>query len=394
MTVEFLLCLARLSLAPAVRERALAHARGGIDWDALSLLASRHRVTLLVHRHLSRDAALLCPAPVLESMASAGRESTALNLLLTAELGDLLPDLETAGCGPVVIKGPALAVTVYGDLASRPFTDVDLVVEPWTRDRACDLLESRGYVASPPVPRRWQDAWRRSTHQQLFRREGSPLQVHLHWELTPRGYGDSMRLRDVRARIERVHVGAAEVSTLGPEDTLLYLCLRGTQHGWAVLGWLVDLAELVRAQPRLDWDEVVLWSRRPGCRRSVQLGLHLAHRLLDAPVPEDVLGVGAHDPRVSSLVARVESALRGGPEGSRRKRRLGPFRSVWFRATESKSDRLRYLHERLLVPRPADYQWVSLPAWARPAYFLVRPLRLAASLAPWPARRRLQTRDS
>jgi hypothetical protein len=210
--------------------------------------------------------------------------------------------------------------------------------------------------------------------------------VHLHWELTPRGYGDSMRLRDVRSRLERVHVGATEVSTLGPEDTLLYLCLRGTRHGWVALGWLVDLAELVRGQPRLDWDEVVLWSRRPGCRRSVQLGLHLAHRLLDAPVPDDVLGVGARDPRVSSLVGRVESAFRLGPSASRRARWLGRPGSVWFRATESRGDRLRHLGDRLLVPRPADYGWVSLPAWAGAGYFLVRPLRLAAKLAGFAGR--------
>ncbi|HSD27695.1 MAG TPA: nucleotidyltransferase family protein [Vicinamibacteria bacterium] len=379
---ELLLRLARLALAPPSRDRVRALIREGVDWDSLSALAKRHRVTPLVQRHLAREAADLCPAPVLESMASTARAIATLNMMLTAELAELLPDLEKAGCRPVVIKGPALAVAVYGDLASRPFGDVDIVVEPWTRSRACDLLEHRGYVPSPSVPRQWQEAWRRSTHAQLFEREGSPLVVDLHWELAARGYSYSMRLRDVRSRLERVQTGAAEVWTLGPEDTVLVLCIHGAKHDWAVLSWLVDLAELVRSQPGLDWDAVLLWSRVPGRGRPVQLGLHLAHRVLEAPVPAEVLAQGALDPDVAALVAVVEEAFRDSSSASRR----GPWAqlvgSVWFRATESGSDRLRHLHEWLLMPRPPDYEWVSLPTWAWPAYYLVRPLRLLLKHSP------------
>jgi Uncharacterised nucleotidyltransferase len=373
---ELLLCLARVSLTASLRDRARELIRQGVDWGALSSLAAQQGLTLLVHRHLSREASDLCPAPVLESMASSARAIAALNMALTAELAELLPELQEAGCGPVVIKGPALAMAVYGDLGSRPFDDVDVVVEPWTRSRACDVLEARGYVPLPFVPRRWQEAWRQSTHEQLFKREDSPVLVDLHWELTARGYSYSMRLSEVRSRLERVHVGAAEVWTLGPEDTLLFLCVHGAKHNWAVLSWLVDLAELVRGQPELDWDEVVLWSRRPGRLRFVQLGLHLAHRLLEAPVPAEVLALGVRDPEVAALVARVESAFRGGLPASSRGPWSQMFGSVWLRTTESWPDRLRHVHEWLLMPHPPDYEWVSLPERARPAYYLVRPLRL------------------
>jgi len=35
-----------------------------------------------------------------------------------------------------------------------------------------------------------------------------------------------------------------------------------------------------------------------------------------------------------------------------------------------------FVHEWVLTPHPPDYGWVSLPRWAGPAYYLVRPLRL------------------
>jgi hypothetical protein len=276
----------------------------------------------------------------------------------------------------VVIKGPALAVSVYGDLSSRPFGDVDIVVSPSARSTACDLLSSRGYLPMPFVPPRWQEAWRRSTHEQLFRREDSPLLVDLHWELTAPGYSYSMRLEDARPRLVRVSLGPCEVSTLGPVDNLLFLCGHGLKHNWGALSWLVDLAELVRGQPSLDWDAVHRWSRVFGRRRPVQLGLHLAHRLLEAPVPAEVLADGERDPEVAALVSVASASLLDPSSVSGRGLWSSMFGSVWFRGMESWSDRLRFFHEWVLTPHPPDFEWVSLPAWAGPAYYLVRPLRL------------------
>ncbi len=371
-----LLCLARLSLPESHRSAARALIREGVDWGLLSSSAERQGLTLLVQRHLARSAADLCPAPVLESMASLARATAALNMMLAAELAELLPDLESAGCRPVVIKGPALAVAVYGDLSSRPFQDVDIVVEASSKVRAWDLLESRGYVPTPAIPPGWRDTWLRSTHEELFKREDSPLLVDLHWELTAPGYSTSMRLEEVRPRLERVSTGAGEVWTLGPEDTLLFLCCHGTKHNWGALSWLVDVAELARGQAGLDWDAVVRWSRVPGRRRPVQLGLHLAHHLLEAPVPAEVLADGDRDPEVAALVAVVEGAFRDPASASGRGLWSSMLGSVWLRGMERWSDRLRHLHEWLLMPRPPDWEWVSLPTWAAPAYYLVRPLRL------------------
>jgi hypothetical protein len=374
---SLLLSLARLSLPASHREKARALVQAGVDWGLLASLARRQGLTLLVHRYLARDFADLCPVPVLEAMASSVRATVAVNLALAGELGRLLPGFESAGCRPVVLKGPALAVAVYGDLASRAFSDVDVVVEPSSKVRAWELLESRGYHPFPSIPPRWQETWRRSTHEQLFERKDLPLMVDLHWGLTARGYSYSMCLEEVRPRLVRVPVGAGEVWTLGPEDNLLFLCCHGMKHNWAALSWLVDVAELVRGQARLDWDAVVRWSREFGRRRPVQLGLHLAHRLLEAPIPAEVLAEGDRDPEVAALVGAVSTAFLDSSSAPGQGLWGSLVRSVWFRGTESWSDRVRFLHEWVLMPRPPDWEWVSLPAWAGPAYYVVRPLRLS-----------------
>jgi hypothetical protein len=374
---RLLLCLARLRLPREKRDEARALLAGGLDWDLVVSEAERQGLTLLVQRHLEREAAGRCPPGVLEDLGSRARAITALNLALTGELVRLLPDLEAAGCRPVVVKGPALAAGVYGDLASRPFGDVDVVVEPASAVRAWEALEARGYEATPAIPPRWRARWIRSAHEQLFARPGTPLLVDLHWELTARGYRWSMTLEEARPRLVRVRAGAAEVETTGPEDTLVFLCGHGMKHGWEALSWLVDVAELVRGRPGLDWDRVRRWSRPFGRRRPVQLGLQLARRLLEAPVPGEVLADGRADPEVGALAAAVEAAFLD-PEaaGSRQGVWARTVRSVWFRGTESARDRLRHVHEWVLMPRPPDWAWLPLPRWAAPLYYAVRPLRL------------------
>jgi hypothetical protein len=186
-----------------------------------------------------------------------------------------------------------------------------------------------------------------------------------------------MTLEEVRPRLVRVPLGPCEVSTLGFVDNLLFLCTHGIKHNWGSLSWLVDVAELVRRQPDLDWDFVRRWSRVPGRRRPVQLGLHLAHRLLEAPVPAEVLADADRDPEVAALVGVVRAGfLLAAADTSPQGLWAGTVGSVWFRGMERWPDRLRHLHEWVLMPRPPDWEWLRLPAWTAPVYYAVRPLRL------------------
>jgi hypothetical protein len=76
------------------------------------------------------------------------------------------------------------------------------------------------------------------------------------------------------------------VRSLSNTQLLLALCLHGTKHFWSSLGWLVDLAELMRRDTGIDSQWVRVQARANGCERRVGLGLRMAKDLLDAPVPD------------------------------------------------------------------------------------------------------------
>ena len=89
------------------------------------------------------------------------------------------------------------------------------------------------------------------------------------------------------------------------EDHLLVLSVHGGKHLWPCLGWVCDVAELLRAHADLDWGRVTAGAGRLGCRRMLLVGLALADGLLQAPVPAEVRRRVRSDPVAGSLAARV-----------------------------------------------------------------------------------------
>src|SRR5260370_41435139 len=74
----------------------------------------------------------------------------------------------------------------------------------------------------------------------------------------------------------------------GAEDLLLILCMHGAKHLWKNLGWICDVAQLLGVQPHLDWEQVRREARRLRSERLLRLGVYLAERVLQAPLPADV----------------------------------------------------------------------------------------------------------
>src|SRR5207244_1068830 len=112
-------------------------------------------------------------------------------------------------------------------------------------------------------------------------------------------------------------LGGTLVRTLSAEHLLLVLCAHGAKHCWERLGWICDVAELLRRTPALDLSGMLAQARSLGVERIMLLGLRLAAELLDVPLPEDVACRARDDRVVGALAAQVRATLfRRMPTGS------------------------------------------------------------------------------
>jgi len=370
-----LLACARLSLTAdeAARARRMAAL---VDWAATIALAERHRLVPFLHRHL-RDAPL--PPAAAAELRALHRDGVHRGLEMAAELRRLVDALAAGGVDALAYKGPALAMRAYGQLGMRAFLDLDLLVRPGDVPRALELLAAAGYVLGLALSRAQERAFRRvDGDYPLVHRETGRL-VELHARVSSERFCMPISTESLMLRSTTVPLGGGEVRTLGDDDLLVVLAAHGAKHRWKRLEWVAALAELLRAG-RGDVDAALALAAELRARRTLLLGLSLARRLLDAPLPTSAAAAIDADAGLAALVAGAEARLFGDEPGDGD----GTTANLLFnlRARDGVVDRAKYAARWLFAPSPEDWRWARLPDALFPLYRLLRPVRLLLRHGP------------
>jgi hypothetical protein len=377
--IELLLCCARTSSSPETVARIAALLGEHIDWKLVLRMAQEHRVSSLLYWQLSGASPEDVPKDVLDKLRTHFQANQFRNLFLTGELLKLLGELEANGIPAIPYKGPVLATSVYGHLALREFSDLDVLVRKSDVVKAKEVLSYLGYGPHYRMTRAQEQFLLEYDRQFALLRDDGCV-VELHWTVTPRPVYFLLGPEYLWQRAERASLGSRAVASFSPEDLLLILSVHGSTHLWERISWICDIAELVRVAGNLDWEGLMKRASALNCKRMLLLGLVLANDLLDAVLPEEVLHEAQADAEVKALAADVQGKLF--PENaSARDRFEGLARWLFhFRMIERLRDKLRYCMLRATTPTFFDLELVQLPVVLFPCYPLLRPIRLGGKL--------------
>jgi hypothetical protein len=305
---ELILCCARTSIEPPEAERLRRLADQGLDWAYVVEVCHIHGVSPLFYRSLKTLNQNGIPLPIMKQLQEHFYWNLAHNLRLDAELAALLDHFRTHGILAIPYKGPALATSVYGNLALRVFGDLDILIRKEDVQSGAELMASLGYQPDVQLDPKQMAAYMRTFYELTFTATGK-ASVELHWEI----YSDHFVFpvaplsiwHDKNAK-DQCESGYRSIP---PEKLLLVLCVHGAQHYWGRLSWICDIAELLRKFGDLDWDGLVKLATKTGGRRILFLGLSLAHELLDAPVPDQILHRMYKDRAIKKTVQIIRCRL-------------------------------------------------------------------------------------
>ena len=191
-----------------------------------------------------------------QSLAVGVARQAARAMLQERELHRVLDALAGVGVEPVLLKGAALAYSVYSEAAARPRCDTDLLIRETDARQVRATLEGVGYL--PEI----ETSGRLVTAQFHYTRTDSRGVRHacdVHLKITnAHAYADSLSYDDLRreAVALSVHPGA-----LGPSvvHSLLIACIHriAHHHGSDDLLWLYDVRLLARALDETGWERVL-----------------------------------------------------------------------------------------------------------------------------------------
>jgi len=309
---ELLVWCARTCVTEELRARICSRVQEPLDWGLVLDLAAYHGVLPLLHRNLSTFCPALVPADTLTKLRQKTQACGMLNRSLAQELGGLCDAFAARSVPVVPIKGATLAVSAYGDLTLRDFSDLDLLIPESAIGAAQAVLIAQGYERKDPSTDPVEAEHEEGPYH-VFIKKRSLFRVDLQWVMAHQHFAFQLDRPEFWAHRSPVMLGNSTVQGLAPEELLILLCVHGSKHAWEQLKWVCDVAEVLRSHPDLDWERIFANATNWHCQRLMHMGLALAHRVLDAPIPESVYARYSTDADVRMLSERMPASLLASP---------------------------------------------------------------------------------
>ncbi len=123
------------------------------DWENLQFTAQAEKAAPLLYWNLKISnscIALSIPEVTLDRLRISYSQNCSRNFFLYRNLGEVLDILDDDDIPIIVLKGAAIAATVYPDIGLRQMQDIDLLVPEDKLINIVKLLESLGYKQTIP----------------------------------------------------------------------------------------------------------------------------------------------------------------------------------------------------------------------------------------------------
>jgi|GEM_PF-4524480 len=333
----------------------------GLDVRRLLDLLIHHRLLLLVAGPLGP----LLPTSDRATLSDLQQRALRTSLARTYGLLRLAEHFEKAAIPVLAIKGAAYGAQILSDPIRRGGQDVDLLIQPADEARALALLEGLGYRTVGPVE------WKSRTLSGP--EDWPPVDLHIHLA----SQAEVLALRDLRPfeRAVTVEIADKHLSTLPPEDAVIYAAYHGLRHAWARLHWAYDLLAALD-HPDLDWPAIFARAEGLGCERHLAAGLVFVAEAFDRQLPPAL----TQRPALLTLarpIAATHLAHLNDPPTERGMRASAPLRHLLIELRLHYRWRERWAILRMhLSPAEEDRAAFNLPKEVGWLYLPLKALRI------------------
>ena len=207
------------------------------------------------------------------------------NSIILSEFRKIAQTLHDAGIHVILLKGGALIIKYYSDMAVRPMNDIDILIEKHNVKKAMEIL--------------YELEWHYSLHKgidqalpiypsvTLLSRHG--FELDLHWNIMNE-YGENHFVSELWRDASLVEYKSVPIYILAGEDQIMHNCAHGVKwNALPPIRWIPDVLTVLAAEPDLSWTAL---ARKCGERKltmPVRSCLKYLKLNFNAPIPGDAL---------------------------------------------------------------------------------------------------------
>lgn len=356
----------------------------GINWADFEALLRQHRLQPLLIRGLrGMDTAHY---PVLEKYRGMQNKYATESLHRLQALAEANGTLAEAGIRMIAMKGPLLAMELYGDPSLRTSRDLDVMVAQKDLDRAEEILLRLGYVPEEnpfhktPLRRKYYSRIEPEKHR-VYNLGDICLELHWRGSFQKEDSFDALW-----ERREEQPIFGRKIAIMGTADRYPALIIHAAEHGFHRLRWLLDLYELQK-KPSFSWETVYAQLSDQGLGALLLETMLVMHRLR-LPGLEDVVfgGIRLTHQADGLCLALREELCKEGKLALQLTEAVYPMwqsEAVWADPRHRIYDKLlptsliqKSLLQKFLInfgPSVYDLELIDLPDWLFWLYFIIRP---------------------
>ncbi|MGD0006874.1 MAG: nucleotidyltransferase family protein [Anaerolineaceae bacterium] len=213
------------------------------------------------------------------------------NLVLFNELSKVLRVFQDHEIPVIVLKGAALANSVYESIGERPMDDVDLLIHYEDRLKILSILEAAGYRVEPQLQEKFHPFNPHYRSETNFWSKRGVL-FDLHWELTCNEWMRKFIHLDTNTfwrSAQPLDINGVRTQQLSPSDTLLHVCLHLMNEAYFHLKAYQDIAKLINHYKLFPWDEFVERVVSARMRTSCYIAIDISRKEFVFDIPAFVL---------------------------------------------------------------------------------------------------------
>lgn len=258
------------------------------QWQVVRTVAVSHNMASLLWQHLGQEGLGAGLPPEVHEAWRQDYQARLLNQMrLSYSLREALSACAAARIRAIPLKGPALALRLYGALGPRTSRDLDILID-------ARVTQRRAYRILAPLFAQW---------------EARGVRVELAWSLIHRpAYRSTLQPQAIWEHSLPGTFRDAPCFRLDPGDELRYLCAHHVVHHQASEWlWMVDIAELLNQcgrDPTWDWSRFVAGTIATETSLPVVLASIQARALVGATVPAEVIAALAEAAQSKAEQAR------------------------------------------------------------------------------------------
>jgi len=342
------------------------------NWEELINLSFAHGVFPFLYKTLKLYTNLI-PQEINKTLRLQYMNIVKKNMLMTSELIKIMALLEENKIQVLSLKGPVLSKMAYGDVLSRQYADLDIIVNEEQLYEAVTLLVKNNYTHTNAISLLKNRHYLRVDNDFSFFTKSS-VHIELHWKLFREKIGQNKTFQDYFKDAETVDINAYTLKTLSKEMLLTYLCIHGSKHVWERIEWINDIYRLLNKH-HVSWEKVLLICKEMQVQRSLYLGLSLCSYFYKINIPEYITD-NVKTKHIQMLQNEVFYFLKNDLVNNKNYLIYKQVNYFQSKLLQTKRQKLEHFIFTYFSVTKNDFLAYPLPSYLSWCYYIIKPFRI------------------